>query len=212
MLTPHTLIVASLVALALYTVMMVALHLLPTGFNPARNPVSLYAAGPFGWLHAPLAQFAAGLCALGMAAAFIWLRAPLPGFGLAALITLGVARLALNLVPARLSDTQIKRGDPLPRRVIAHDLLAVVSFGCIAIVTISLTGPLIGWSAWQSGHGSAPWLIAAAVYTPLAVIMFPIAAVVARLRPYFGLFQRAIYVGIILWQTLALIPLLALPR
>jgi hypothetical protein len=103
MLTAHMLIVASLIALAIYTALMVALHLLPTGFNPARDPVSLYAAGLFGWLYAPLAQLAAGLCALGMAAAFIWLGAPLPGFGLVALILLGLARLALNLVPARLS-------------------------------------------------------------------------------------------------------------
>jgi hypothetical protein len=71
MLTAHTLTVASLIILAIYMALMLALHLLPTGFNPARNPVSLYAAGPFGWLYAPLAQLAAGLCALGMAAAFI---------------------------------------------------------------------------------------------------------------------------------------------
>jgi hypothetical protein len=202
--TAYTLVVASLVALAIYTALMVALHLLPTGFNPRRDPVSLYAAGPFGWLNAPLAQLAAGLCALGMAAAFVWMGAPLPGFGLAALILLGLARLALNLVPARLSDTQIKPGEPLPRRVIAHDLLAVLSFGAIAIVVMTLTGPLIAWSAWR---GSAPWLIVTAIYTPLAVIMFPVSAIVAPLRPYFGLFQRAIYVGIICWQALVLIPL-----
>jgi hypothetical protein len=85
--------------------------------------------------------------------------------------------------------------------------LALASFSCIAIVTIALTGPLVGWSAWQHGHGATPWLIGAAIYTPLAVIMFPLSAAVGRLRPYFGLFQRAIYIGIVLWQALALIPL-----
>ena len=203
MLSTQTLILASLVALALYATLLAALHLLPTGLNSLRDPVSLYAAGRYWPLYA-LAQAAAGFCALGLAVALLWLGAPLPWPGLAALIILGLARLALIAVPARLSDREIKPGDRLPQRVVIHQLLALVSFGCIAITTITLTAPLTSWPAWR---GPARWLVAAAIYTPLAVLIFPISGAVARLRPYFGLAQRAVYVGIILWQTLALIPL-----
>ncbi|HEX9038319.1 MAG TPA: DUF998 domain-containing protein [Ktedonobacterales bacterium] len=203
MLVAHTLIAVSLAALALYAALLVALHLPPTGLNPLRDPVSLYAAGRWGWLYA-LAQGAAGLCALGMAWALILLGAALPVVGLAALVVLGLARLALITVPARLSDRDTPPGAPLSRRVVIHQFLAVLSFGAIALTAITLTAPLIAWPGWR---GPAAALVAVAVYTPLAVILFPVSGAVACLRPYFGLFQRAIYAGIILWQALALLPL-----
>lgn len=74
----------------------------------------------------------------------------------------------------------------------------------IALVTLALTAPIIAWSAWR---GPAPLLIAAAIFTPAAVLAFLMSGVIPRLRPYFGLAQRAIYAGIILWQAVALLPL-----
>ena len=190
--TAHTLIVLSLVALAVYAAILLALHLLPTGYSPLRDPVSLYADSRWGALYA-LALVAAGASALGMAAAF-WLgNAPLPGVGIAALGALGLARLLLVTVPARRSD----RGAPPSRRVLIHQLLAAVSFGAIALVTITLTAPIIAWDAWR---GPAPLLIAAASIALAAVVLFFVSGAISRLRPYFGLFQRAVYVGIILWH------------
>ena len=197
--TAHTLIVLSLVALAIYAASLVTLHLLPTGYSPLRDPVSLYADGRWGALYA-LAQVAAGVCALGMVAAFVLMGAPLPGVGLVALGALGLARLLLVTVPAKRSDRDTPRG----QRVVIHQLLALVSFGSIAIVTISLTAPLVAWSAWS---GLAPPLIAAAFITLVAVALFFAAGFLPRLRPYFGLVQRAVYVGIILWQVAVLLPL-----
>lgn len=73
--------------------------------------MSLYAAGRYRALYA-LALVAAGVCALGMAGAFILIRAPLPGVGLTGLVALGLARLLLVTVPARLSDRDVAPGDP----------------------------------------------------------------------------------------------------
>ena len=152
--TAHALIAPSLAALAIYATSLVALHLLPTGYSPLRDPVSLYADGRYGPLYA-LAQVAAGVCALGMAGALVVMRAPLPGVGLAGLVALGLARLLLVTVPARLSDRDAASGARLSRRVVIHQLLALVSFGMIALVTLTLTAPIIAWSAWR---GSAPLL------------------------------------------------------
>lgn len=86
-------------------------HRIQPGFSPLRDPVSLYAAGRYRALYA-LALVAAGVCALGMAGAFILIRAPLPGVGLTGLVALGLARLLLVTVPARLSDRDVAPGDP----------------------------------------------------------------------------------------------------
>ena len=74
MLTLHARIFVSLAALAIYAASLLALHLLPTGFSPLRDLVSLYAASRWGALYA-LALIAAGVCALGMAGAFGLMRA-----------------------------------------------------------------------------------------------------------------------------------------
>ncbi len=199
----HAPVILSLAALAVYSICLVALHLLPTGYSPLRDPVSLYADGRYGALYA-LAQVAAGVCALGMAGALVEMRAPLPGVGLAGLVALGLARLLLVTVPARRSDRDVASGARPSRRVVIHQLLALVSFGLIALATLTLTEPVIAWNTWR---GPAPLLIAAALITLAAVVLFFAAGFFPRLRPYFGLVQRAVYVGIILWQAVALIPL-----
>ncbi len=203
MLSGHALVILSSAALAVYTVCLLALHLLPTGYSPLRDPVSLYADSRWGPLYA-LAQLAAGVCALGMAGAFVVFRAPLPGIGLAGLVALGLARLLLVTVPARLSDRDVASGALPSRRVLIHQLLALVSFGMIALVTLTLTAPLIAWSAWR---GPAPLLIAAAAIALAAVALFFVSGAVPHMRPYFGLVQRAVYMGIILWQAAVLLPL-----
>jgi hypothetical protein len=198
MLTVHALALLGLAALAIYAVILLALHLLPTGYSPLRDPVSLYADSRWGALYA-LALVAAGVSALSMAA-FGLAGAPLPGVGLVALTALGLARLLLVTVPARLAD----RDRPPSRRVLTHQLLAAVSFISIAMVVATLTAPFIAWAAWD---GPAPLLIAVGILTSAAVVLVFIAPALARTRPYFALIQRAVYVGIILWQAVALIPL-----
>ena len=61
MLTPHALVLVGLLALTTRVVSLLALHLLPTGCNPLRDPVSRYALSRYGALDG--VQKFAGECA-----------------------------------------------------------------------------------------------------------------------------------------------------
>src|SRR5579864_6334082 len=109
MLSPHTLVLLALLALATNSLGLLALHLLPTGFHPLHDAVSLYAAGRYSILHY-VQTVASAVCALGLAGALVQLHAPLPALGLVALGVLGLARLLIVTVPAHAGDKEASRG------------------------------------------------------------------------------------------------------
>jgi uncharacterized membrane protein len=197
--TPHVLVVLGLLALTIRVMSLLALHLLPTGCNPIHDPVSRYALSRYGALDG-IQKFAGGVCTLSLAGALTLLRAPLPGLGLIVLSVNGLALLLLVTVPARSAD----KDAPRSRRSVLHFVLALVSFVTIALATGVLSAPILGWSSW---HGLAPLLVIAGIWTPVSVVLFIVEGGLARLRPYLGLFQRAIYLGTICWLGAAPIPL-----
>jgi hypothetical protein len=180
---------------------LVALHLLPTGCNPVRDPVSRYALSRYGALDGAQ-KFAGGVCTLSLAGALALLRAPVPGVGIMFLTVNGLALLLLVTVPAESEEAQ--KGALRSRRWVLHSVLALVSFTTIALAAGVLTAPILGWPAW---HGVTLLLIITGIWTPIAVVLFFAAFGIAQWRPFLGLFQRAIYLGTICWLGAVLIPL-----
>lgn len=199
MLNAHRLILVALAALAIRVLSLIALHLLPTGCSPVRDPVSRYALSRYGALDG-VQKFMGGLCTLGLAGALALLRAPVPGAGPVILGVNGLGLLLLVTVPARISDKEAFG----TRRQVMHWALAVVSFATIALATGLLTAPISAWPAWG---GPALVLAIAGIWTPISVVLFFAAFGVASWRPFIGLFQRAIYLGTLCWLGAVLIPL-----
>ncbi len=200
MLNPAVLVLVGLLTLTTRVLSLLALHLLPTGCNPLRDPVSRYALSRYGALDG-VQKFAGGVCALSLAGALALWRAPVPGLGLVVLSVNGLALLFLVTVPAQTAD----KDAPRSRRWLLHLVLALVSFTTIALAAGALTAPILAWPSW---HGSAPLLIISGIWTPVSVVLFIfiLAGGLAPWRPYLGLFQRAIYLGTICWLGAVLIP------
>lgn len=193
----------SLLALSVRVLSLIALHLLPTGRDPIRDAVSSYAISRYGALDG-VQKFTGGLCTVSLAIALIAGHAPVSAFGLVMLVINGIALLLIVTVPTQATDT--KESFSFSLRWLIHTLLALISFSAIALVTGTLTWPILMLPTW---HGPGILLLIAGIWTPVSVIIFFIvmAGGIAQWRPYFGLIQRSIYLGTICWLGAVLIPM-----
>lgn len=178
-----------LVATACALAAMVALHVLPTGLLPTRNPVSQYGISRYrqGYRVLTVALGAAGLAA----AAVIGTSTPIaqqPTI-VALLVVFGVCRLAISWWPMD------PPGHPRSGTGTVHLALAVGAFGSITAAAGELrrSAPQLHQLAGV-GHG-------AALGIAFWLLLVGIAAMVLAQRldqrwRYFGAAERVVYAGI----------------
>jgi hypothetical protein len=167
--------VLALAATAVWSAVLVGVHLRPTGYDPLRNAVSDYGVGAHReWYRAQTAASAvAALFLLGAFAA----GTDAPWWELLLLAAFAAARLAIPWFP-----TDLDRTRPTPTGRV-HVLLAGVAFASIAIAA--------GNTPDQLAPRTLQWAV---VVTAIAV------AWTLRLRyPLFGLVERLFYAATVTW-------------
>lgn len=180
----------TVVAMALSLAGLVAVHLLPTGLNPLRDPVSQYHLTRYRpvILVSTLLAGVAGLAAIPVVSA---LFGPGATISIVLLVLFAVARV---LIPFLRMDAP---GTPKTSVGRIHTVLAFVAFGSAIAVAFVAGGALhdAGFetqATWSTVFGSVGAVGA-------------VGLLVGRLakRPgLFGFFERLIYVGFIAWFLL----------
>lgn len=187
----ETLSIVAVIAMAAGTCALVALHVLPTGYDPIRDAVSDYAIGRYraGFWMFTAAGAVSGL-ALGIALAQS--HPSKPTLAIAVLFLSAVARFLIPLFP---TDQDGDRFQTL--KGTTHMILAVTIFASIAVAASSLAGTLEGERSWDPVHGLvAGWLPWAITVTAIATAL---AIRARRLKPIFGLIERLYYLSSITW-------------
>lgn len=187
----ETLSIIAAVAMAIGTVALVLLHILPTGYNPIRDAVSDYAIGRYrAWFWV----FAAAGAVSGLALAIALARSdpPKPALTVAMLLLSGAARLLIPLFPTDQSGSRFQTA-----KGTIHMVLAVTIFASIAVAASNLGGTLGHESAWHAVRGLVdgwlPWVITGTAIATGLAIGGP------RLRRIFGLVERLYYLSSITW-------------
>ncbi len=159
------------------------LHVARTGYSAVRNAVSEYGVGRY----APL--YSAQAILMGVAALCLAVALKQPHRVVVLLVLFAIARILIGWFPTDLrgSRQRTSRGS-------VHLLLAAVAF-----VTLP-------WAAIDLGRseGGEPWL------GRILVVLAVLTAVAPRtqLRPWFGLIERALYVGMLAWLIVVAVRLL----
>ena len=162
---------------------LVALHVLPTGLSPIRNPVSEYALTKYGRLYRG-ATIAAGLT--GVAAAWLLGIRYAATVTVVLLIVFAVARLLIGFFPM---DDPAGSRTPTGR---IHNLLAFAAFAAITAAAF-----VAGGAFHDSGEQTLATLsTTAGVIMALGTVGM---LVTARSKRGFGLAERLIYLGFIAW-------------
>ena len=184
---------AGLVALLVCAGGLIALHVLPTGANPLRDPLNRLASGRYGTLYEWQA-FAGGVAAGGLVAAFVLLRLKVPLWGSLGLAGYALASVLIGSFPPDLAPPPTRRGR-------FNTLLAWLAVAGIALAAAGLTGPLIGL-------GASPQLSVAAGLILVTAAGWAAAAWVQPLRAVIGLLERALSLGLVVWLGLIVAQLL----
>jgi hypothetical protein len=190
-------IVAAL-ATAVQLLALIALHLLPTGYDPIRDAVSDYGVGPYrGWFW--LQAVAGGVGCLALAVALAKLHPFTPTQAVVALIATAVARF---LIPFFATDQGGSRFQTLHGTV--HMILAVIAFGGMVWAATGLWSTLTHYPAWHGAESPLtiiPWIMLGSVCAVVLAIRGP------RLKPLFGEFERLFYLSSITWVLIVAIDL-----
>jgi hypothetical protein len=170
-------------------VFLVGAHLLPTGYDPVRDPVSDYGVGRhIGWYAG--ATTSIGIAALALAGALA--REHAPWHVVALLVVFAVARFLIPVFPTDLEGERPSRPGAI------HLLLAGVAFGSICW---SMCAYAPSWADWL------PWLgyvaTAAAVGTLVSLRRLPF------LRPWTGAIERVFYAAMLAWFLILSVELIA---
>jgi hypothetical protein len=197
--TAHTFAIIAIIATAVQLGALVALHVLPTGYSPVTDAVSDYGVGRYRsvfWLQV----VAGGVAGVTLAIGLNQLSPFAPTLAVAMLILSSVARFFIPFFP---TDQNGSRFQTVPGTI--HMLLAVVSFGGIAVAAGALWSTLMHYPAWfgvQTALNVLNW-----------VILGSLIALVLGLRPEFrlhqivGLFERLFYLSSLTWFFIVAIDL-----
>jgi hypothetical protein len=172
-------------------VSLVVVHVLPTGLNPLRDPVSQYGITSYrGWYRS--AALSAALAGVGGVIYF----AQVPG--VAALITLillvvfAAARALIGFFPM---DAP---GESRTGTGRLHNILATLAFAPVTAAAFVGAGAL-----HDAGAGDLSiWSTLCGVVMAVGAVGLLLTARATRLRTFFGLAERLIYVGFIAWFIL----------
>lgn len=175
---------------AVQVLALVALHLLPTHYDPLRDAVSDYGVGTFRgffWLQA----VAGGVSCVLLGVALDQLQPFTPTAAVAALVVTAGARF---LIPFFATDQSGSRFQTFHGTV--HMVLAVFAFGGLIWAATSVWGTLHRYPAWHGSEGLltiVPWVMLGSVIAVVLAIRRP------RWKPYFGAFERLFYVSSLTW-------------
>ncbi len=176
----------ALVAIAVTALSLIALHLLPTGLSPLRDPVSRYGITRFraGYASAALSAGVAGIGSLVAVAA-------LPG-SLPTVVLLAVFAAARILIPFFPMDAPDAATTTTGR---VHNLLAVLAFGGVIAAMFVAAGML-----HDAGFATAGLV---ATIGGVVGVVGTVLMLVSRRSPSlawgFGFGERLIYLAFIVW-------------
>jgi uncharacterized protein DUF998 len=183
----------SVIALTAVTVqlsVLIALHVLPTKYDPIRDAISDYGVGEYRryfW-----AQLVAGaLACASLAIALTYLHPYVPD--LVVLLLLGNAAARL-LMPAFPTDQSGNRFETVKGTI--HMLLAIIAFGAVAAAATGLGGLFSHYPAWHSARG---FLVAVGWVVLAGAVACALGLVAPRLKPIFGLIERFFTLSAIVW-------------
>ncbi|WP_368499182.1 DUF998 domain-containing protein [Herbiconiux sp. A18JL235] len=176
----------ALIAIAVATLALIALHLLPTGLSPLRDPVSRYGITRFKSGYAT-AAFGAGIAGIGSLIAV----AALPG-SLPTVVLLAVFAAARILIPFFPMDAPEASKTTTGR---VHDLLAVLAFGGVIAAMFVAAGMLHDAGLTAAGLVATIGGVVGVVGTLLMLV----SRRSPRLAWGFGFGERLIYLAFIVW-------------
>jgi hypothetical protein len=169
---------------------LIALHVLPTGYDPVRDAVSDYGVGRYRawfWLQA----VAGGLACLILGFALGRLHPYTPTQVVVALIVTAVSRFLIPFFATDQGDSRFQT-----RHGIIHMILAVLAFGGLVWAATGLWSTLKHYPDWHGAKAFltiVPWIMLASVIAVVLAIRGP------RLKPFFGVFERLFYVSSLAW-------------
>jgi hypothetical protein len=182
--------IAAAIAAAVQTVALIALHILPTGYNPVSEAISDYGIGRYRawfWTQA----MAGGLAKLTLALALAEATPSVPTLVVVMLLTSAAASF---LIPAFPTDQHGSRFQT--RSGTVHMILAIVVFTSLIIAASKLGGALENAAAWHEVKSLLivlPWVMTGSAIGILLALRLP------RLHLIFGLIERLFYVSAIAW-------------
>ena len=124
------------VAIAVQSISLIALHLLPTGYDPRTDAVSDYGIGEYrGWFWTQALAGAVGCFALAVALGDA--KPSMPSLAIVLLVVAGLARLLIPVFP---TDQNGSRWQTVPGTI--HMILAILIFTAIIVATSNLGSTL----------------------------------------------------------------------
>jgi hypothetical protein len=193
--------VIAMIAVSAQLAILVALHVLPTKYDPVRDAISDYGVGDYHryfW-----AQLAAGALAfISVAVALTGLHPYVPTLVVVLLFTNATARF---LMPAFPTDQSGNRFETVKGTI--HMLLAVVAFGAVAAAATDLGGLFSHYPAW---HSAKTLLVTVGWVVLAGAVACAIGLVGPRLKNIFGLIERFFTLSVIVWIYLISIELIRL--
>jgi hypothetical protein len=191
------LIIIGSISLLTCIISLVRLHLLPTGYQPFRDPVSNYAVGKYGQLYS-VQTIASGIAAVSLLIVLKSMSVALPQKGETALKLFALTRLVIFLFP-----TDVK--PPVTLKGFIHIILAAITFTCIALATGDIAPVLSGHAIW-SPVSFLLTLTAKIIF--FSAIAFLVTWGIRPLRRVAGLMERFIYLGFLFWFATAFFSLM----
>ncbi len=173
--------VIAVVAVSVQVVILVTLHVLPTGYRPVRDAISDYGVGRYrSYFWGQLV--AGGVACIGVALALSRLHPYVPTFVVAMLLANAAARF---LMPAFPTDQSGSRFQTVTGTV--HMVLAFVAFGALAAAATSLSGLFAHYPEW---HGAKVLLETLGWFVLVGAVLCVVALIGPRLKGIFGLIER----------------------
>jgi hypothetical protein len=196
----HTFSIVAAIAAGVQAAALIALHLLPTGYNPVRDAVSDYGVGRYRavfWTQA----LAGAVAGFALAVALAETTPSVPSLVVVLLVIASAARL---LLPFFATDQGGSRFETAHGTI--HMILAVITFAALIVAASELGSTLEHEAAWQGVKGwltTLPWVMTGAAIG-LVVGLRPWAP---RLHMIYGLIERIFYVASIAWFLIVSIEL-----
>jgi hypothetical protein len=191
--------VIALAAVSAQLALLVALHVLPTKYDPVRDAISDYGVGDYrGWFWAQLV--AGALACSSVAIALSGLRPYVPTLVVELLLANAAARL---LMPAFPTDQSGSRFETVKGTI--HMVLAVVAFAAVAAAATGLGGLFSHYTAWRGAKSvlvTLGWVVLAGAVGCALGLVGP------RLKKIFGLIERLFTLSAIVWIYLMSIELI----
>lgn len=183
-------VVLLIAGVAVALISLIVVHLLPTGLNPLRDPVSQYGITPYrGWYWS--AAGGAALAGIGGVLFFAPTGGVISAVTIVLLTVFAVARAAIGFFPMDAPGS----GPTGTGRI--HNLLATAAFASVTAAAFTGAGAL-----HDAGFPDASaWSTACGVVMAVGTIGVLITARRERLV-LFGLAERVIYVGFLAWFAL----------